>query len=127
MQLNIKFMENACARHVVVVTKYFISGRHKCPDPIKKGDYHSSYNADYPKYDDFKPEGKYKMIQKNFILPDDKFSGQSAYTDDYNKKGASRPAEKFVPKGEIQLSKDPFAANSSYIQDYLNRGQGQRA
>lgn len=104
-----------------------IVGRHKCPDPIKKGDYHSSYNADYHKYEDFKPEGKYKMIQKNFILPDDKFSGQSAYTDDYNKKGAARPAEKFIPKGEIQLSKDPFQANSSYIQDYLNRGQGQRA
>lgn len=92
-------MENVYARRVTVVSLYFYSGRHKCPDPLKKGDFHSSYNADYPKYDDFRPEGKYKMIQKNFILPEDKFYGQSAYTDDYNKKGATRPADKFVPKG----------------------------
>lgn len=39
------------------------------------------------------------MIHKNFILPEDKFYGQSSYTDDYNKKGASKPAQKFVPKG----------------------------
>jgi hypothetical protein len=39
------------------------------------------------------------MIQKNFILPNDKYNNQSAYTDDFNKKGASKPAEKFVPKG----------------------------
>jgi hypothetical protein len=32
------------------------------------------------------------MIHKNFILPEDKFYGQSSYTDDYNKKGASKPA-----------------------------------
>jgi len=32
------------------------------------------------------------MIQKNFILPDDKFHNQTSYTDDYNKKGAARPA-----------------------------------
>lgn len=120
-------MVNACARRVTAVNIDLNSGRHRCPDPAKKGDFHSSYNADYPKYDDFKPEGKYKMIQKNFILPEDKFSGQSSYTDDYNKKGIGRPADKFVPKGELSLSKEPFQANSSYINDYLNRGQAQRA
>ena len=102
-------------------------GRHKCPDPIQKGEYNSSYTADYPKYDGFVPEGKYKMIHKNFILPDDKFKGQSSYTDQYNQKGQSRPAEKIVPKNELGLSSDPFHANSSYIEDYLNRGQGVRA
>lgn len=66
------------------------------------------------------------MIHKNFILPEDKFSGQSSYADDYNKKGGVKP-DKFVPVGELTLSKEPFQANSSYIQDYLNRGQPQRA
>ena len=33
-----------------------------------------SYNADS------RPDGKYKMIQKNFILPDDKYQNQSSYT-----------------------------------------------
>lgn len=55
------------------------------------------------------------MIHKNFILPEDRFSGQSAYTDDYNQRGAAKPVEKFVPKGELTLSKDPFNGNSSYI------------
>lgn len=32
------------------------------------------------------------MIQKNFILPDDKYQNQSSYTDDYNKRGIARPA-----------------------------------
>jgi hypothetical protein len=27
------------------------------------------------------------MIQKNFILPDDKYQNQSSYTEEYNKKG----------------------------------------
>jgi hypothetical protein len=67
------------------------------------------------------------MIHKNFIMPQDKFSGQSVYTEEYNRKSVGKPAEKFIPKGEIQLSRDPFHANSSYIDDYLNRGQGQRA
>ena len=74
-------------------------GKHKCPQPIKHGDFHSSYNQDYPKYDNYHPEGKYKMIQKNFIMPEDKFTGQSVYTEEYIKKGAGRPADKFVPKG----------------------------
>jgi hypothetical protein len=39
------------------------------------------------------------MIQKNFIMPEDKFTGQSVYTEEYIKKGAGRPADKFVPKG----------------------------
>jgi hypothetical protein len=65
---------------------------------MKKGDFHTSYNTDYPKYDGYVPEGKYKLIHKNFILPDDRFNGQSSYTDDYNQKGAARPAEKFLPK-----------------------------
>ena len=79
-----------------------------------------SYNADS------RPDGKYKMIQKNFILPDDKYQNQSSYTEEYNKKGA-RPAEKIIPVGQLTLSKEPFQAHSSYIEDYLNRGQGQSA
>lgn len=31
-----------------------------------------------------------------------------------------------MPKGQLELSKEPFQANTSYIDDYLNRGQGQR-
>ncbi len=85
-------MVNVFAKLVIVVNAIDYVGKHKCPDPIKKGQFHSSYNADYPKYEDFRPEGKYKMIQKNFILPDDKFHNQTSYTDDYNKKGAARPA-----------------------------------
>lgn len=67
------------------------------------------------------------MIHKNFILPEDRFAGQSSYAEDYNKKGGARPADKFIPKGELTLSKEPFQTNSSYIDDYLNRGQPQRA
>ncbi len=48
-------MVNAYAKLAIVVWNYNNEGKHKCPDPIKKGDYHSSYNTDYPKYDDFKP------------------------------------------------------------------------
>ena len=59
-------------------------------------------------------DGKYKMIQKNFILPDDKYQNISSYTEEYNKKG-SRPAERIVPVGELTLSKEPFQAHSSYI------------
>ena len=67
------------------------------------------------------------MIHKNFILPNDKFYGESSYVGDYNKKGNMEPTKKFMPKGELSLSKDPFDANTSYIQDYLNKGPGQRA
>lgn len=55
------------------------------------------------------------MIHKNFILPNDKFYGESSYVGDYNKRGNAQPAQKFVPKGELELSKDPFSANTSYI------------
>jgi hypothetical protein len=51
-----------------------------------------SYNVDS------RPDGKYKMIQKNFVLPDDKYQNQSSYTEEYNIKGV-RPAEKIVPVG----------------------------
>lgn len=67
------------------------------------------------------------MIHKNFILPEDKFYGQSQYVGDYNKKGSSAPPEKFVPKGELSLSKDPFKANTSYIDDYLNKGPAEKS
>ena len=76
-------------------------GRHHCPDPIKHGEYNSSYSSAYPKYEGYKPEGKYNMIHKNFILPNDKFYGESSYVGDYNKRGDAQPVKKFVPKGEL--------------------------
>jgi hypothetical protein len=39
------------------------------------------------------------MIHKNFIMPQDKFSGQSVYTEEYNRKSLGKPAEKYIPKG----------------------------
>ena len=73
---NTKPMANASVRPATVVTVFLLSiGKHKCPDPIKKGDFHSSYEQNYPKHDGFKPEGKYKLIHKNFILPEDRFYG----------------------------------------------------
>lgn len=47
---SILLMGNVYVKHAIVVESYVNLGRHKCPDPIKKGDFHSSYNADYPKY-----------------------------------------------------------------------------
>ena len=109
--------------------RYFslYEGRHHCPDPIKHGDYNSSYAEQYQKHEGYRPDSKYNRIQKNFILPEDKFYGESSYTGDYNSKARPEPAHKFVPKSEIALSKDPFQANTSYIEDYLNRGPGQKA
>ena len=48
-------MANAYVKLVIVVSVELNLGRHKCPDPIKKGDFHSSYNADYPKYEGYVP------------------------------------------------------------------------
>lgn len=56
------------------------------------------------------------MIEKNFILPEDKFYGQSSYTSEYNERNKTiQHMEKFKPKGELELSKEPFQANTSYI------------
>ena len=102
------------------------AGRHKCPDPIQKGEFNSSYTADYPAYENFRPDGKYRMIEKNFILPNDSFQGQSSYTNEYTAKGGVRPAQ-HIPRGELTLSNDPFQGNSSYVDDYLAKGKGIRA
>ena len=69
------------------------------------------------------------MIHKNFILPEDRFYGESSYTGTYNQKNGTpiKPSEKFVPKGEISLGNDKFEANSSYVADYLAKGKAERA
>ena len=69
------------------------------------------------------------MIHKNFILPEDRFYGESSYTNSYNKQNGTpnKPNEKFLPKHELELSKSPFEGNSSYAYEYINKGQGSRA
>lgn len=80
-------------------TLFYNIGRHHCPDPIKHGEYNSSYASAYPGHEGYKPEGKYSIIHKNFILPTDKFSGESSYVGDFNQRGAISKTEKFIPKG----------------------------
>lgn len=57
-------------------------------------------------------------------MPDGKFNGNSNYAENFVGNKAERPRQ-FRPEGQLKLGGD-FKGQSSYLNDYANKGAAQR-
>lgn len=58
-------------------------------------------------------------------MPDGKFQGNSNYTDNYIPSKGER-TKQIKPEGELKIGGD-FKGESSYVNDYANKGAGVKA